>query len=116
MSLDHAIGAVLFNASNFPPAVQSRLLGQDMWPLRQRLMLAVKDALLSDEAVERAAYAMYLDRPLELDQEGGDDWAILPDEWKYEWSEGARAALEGALGVHESTDPGSDTNHTNRSE
>lgn len=109
MNLDQAIGEVLFNVSNFPERAQSRLLGQDMWPLRQRIVLAVKDALLSDEAVERAAYAMYLDRPLELDQEGSDDWAVLPDEWKYEWSEGARAALEGALGIHESTMP----NHTN---
>ena len=56
--------------------------------------------LLTDAVAERAAYAMYLDRPIELDQDGGDDWGILPDEWKFEWIEGARAALEGALGVH----------------
>lgn len=105
MTLDQAIGAVLFNVSNFPEAVQARLLGQDMWPLRKRLVLAVRDAMLSEEAVGRAAHAMYLDRPLELDQEGGDDWAILPDEWKCEWSEGARAAIEGALGTLESAAP-----------
>lgn len=59
----------------------------------------VREYLLSTEQVTRAAYAMYLDRPLELDQEGGDDWAILPDEWKYEWIEGAREALTGALAI-----------------
>lgn len=59
----------------------------------------VREYLLSAEQVTRAAYAMYLDRPLELDQDGGDDWAILPDEWKYEWIEGAREALTGALAI-----------------
>lgn len=58
---------------------------------------ALREHLVSTPVVERAAYVMYLDRPLELDQEGGDDWSILPDEWREEWREGARAALEGAL-------------------
>lgn len=68
--------------------------------LAEAALRRISEVLLSDEVVERAAYAMYVDRPLELDQEGGDDWAILPDEWKFEWSEGARAAIEGALGIH----------------
>ncbi|MAP63147.1 MAG: hypothetical protein CMH34_05265 [Microbacterium sp.] len=85
----------------------------DAYPFPLDAVDRVVEYLLSEPVVERAAYAMYLDRPLELDQEGGDDWAILPDEWKYEWSEGARAAIEGALGVHESNDPGPTTNHTN---
>ncbi len=54
---------------------------------------------VTDEMVERAAYGMYLARPIELGQGGQDDWAILPDEWKHEWREAARAALEAALGV-----------------
>jgi len=63
------------------------------------IALDVREHLTSRAVVERAAYAMYLDRPVELDQEGGDDWAILPDEWREEWREGARAALEGALAL-----------------
>ena len=54
---------------------------------------------VTDEMVERAAYGMYLVRPIELGQGGQDDWAILPDEWKHEWREAACAALEAALGV-----------------
>lgn len=63
----------------------------------------VRAHLLSTPVVERAAYEMYLDRPVGLDQEGGDDWAILPDDWREEWKEGARAAFQGALRV--CTDP-----------
>lgn len=52
-ALDRAIGEVLFNVGNFPERVQSRLLGQDMWPLRQRLVLAVKDAVdISEKSVK----------------------------------------------------------------
>ena len=76
----------------------------DAYPFPLDAVDRVVGYLLSDPVVERAAYAMYLDRPLEPDQEGGDDWAILPDEWREEWREGARAALEGALGVHEPPD------------
>lgn len=39
-----AVGAVLFNVRNFPPAVQTRLLGQDMDPLRKQLTDAVLEA------------------------------------------------------------------------
>jgi hypothetical protein len=40
-ALDRAIGEVLFNVSNFPPAAQSRLLGQNMRPLNEKLADAV---------------------------------------------------------------------------
>jgi hypothetical protein len=40
-ALDRAIGAVLFNVSNFPEKAQVRLLGQDMGPLRAKLVEAV---------------------------------------------------------------------------
>lgn len=43
-ALDRAIGAVLFNASNFPAAVQSRILGQNMRPLTEKLVDAVQAA------------------------------------------------------------------------
>jgi hypothetical protein len=39
--LDVAVGGVLFNASNFPERVQSRLLGQDMAPLRGKIVSAI---------------------------------------------------------------------------
>lgn len=45
--VETAIGAVLFNVRNFPDAVQARLLGQDMAPLRARITDAVA-ALLHD--------------------------------------------------------------------
>lgn len=83
-------------------AIDPNALELDSYPFPRDAADRVIAHLLTDEVVERAAYAMYLDRPLELDQEGGDDWSILPDEWKYEWADGARAALAGALGVHES--------------
>ena len=35
---------MLFNASNFPEKVQTRLLGQDMAPLNAKLLDAVLDA------------------------------------------------------------------------
>lgn len=59
----------------------------------------VREYLLSTPQVDRAAYSMYRDRPLELDQNGDDDWSILPDEWKQEWRDGAREALTGALAI-----------------
>lgn len=45
-----AIGAVLFSASNFPERVQSRLLGQDMGPLREKLTQAVMQAVMEAQA------------------------------------------------------------------
>jgi hypothetical protein len=39
--LDVAVGGVLFNASNFPERVQSRLLGQDMAPLRGKIVSVI---------------------------------------------------------------------------
>ena len=58
---------------------------------------AVRAYLLAGKSVARAAYAMYANRPLELDQTGSDDWLILPEGWKQEWLDGARTAMEGAL-------------------
>lgn len=43
-ALDRAIGAVLFNVSNFPDRAQTRLLGQDMRPLTEKLVDAVQAA------------------------------------------------------------------------
>lgn len=39
--IDRAIGNVLFHNSNYPPAVQTRILGQDIGPLREKLTDAV---------------------------------------------------------------------------
>jgi hypothetical protein len=39
--LDIAVGGVLFNVNNFPERVQSRLLGQDMAPLRGKIVSAI---------------------------------------------------------------------------
>ena len=41
LALQAAIGGVLFNVSNFPERVQSRLLGQDTGPLNAKLTTAV---------------------------------------------------------------------------
>lgn len=49
-AVDLAIGEVVRNASNFPEAVQARLLGQDMAPLRKRLTDAVLAALSAPPA------------------------------------------------------------------
>lgn len=43
-ALDRAIGGVLFNVSNFPERAQSRLLGQNMRPLTEKLVDAVQAA------------------------------------------------------------------------
>jgi len=43
--IDIAIGGVLFNASNFPARVQPYLLGQDVGPLRAKVLDAVLAAL-----------------------------------------------------------------------
>lgn len=40
-----AVGGVLFNVSNFPQEAQTRLLGRDMAPLRDKITDAVLDAL-----------------------------------------------------------------------
>lgn len=40
-----AVGGVLFNVSNFPREAQTRLLGRDMAPLRDKITDAVLDAL-----------------------------------------------------------------------
>lgn len=64
---------VLCNASNFPVAVQPRILGQDMGPLTAKVAdailaspwLAVHDAEVKAAALEKAAA----------------DWAADPDSW-----------------------------------
>lgn len=43
--IERAINGVLFHVSNFPEPAQARLLGQDMGPLRTKLVNAVIDAL-----------------------------------------------------------------------
>lgn len=43
-ALNTAIGEVLFYVSNFPETAQTRLLGQDMSPLRDKLVDAVWQA------------------------------------------------------------------------
>lgn len=56
MSLDKlrdAIATVLTNASNFPDKVQSRLLGQDMAPLIDRVTEAVRAAAPEFDAMRR---------------------------------------------------------------
>lgn len=40
-----AVGGVLLNVSNFPREAQTRLLGRDMAPLRDKITDAVLDAL-----------------------------------------------------------------------
>lgn len=44
LAAERAIGAVLFNVSNFPEKAQVRLLGQDMAPLNDKLTDAVLSA------------------------------------------------------------------------
>ncbi|QOC24822.1 hypothetical protein IC744_16295 [Microbacterium hominis] len=46
-----------------------------------------------EELAEKVGRALYTERPLELDQEGGDDWDILPDEWREEWIDAGRVAV-----------------------
>jgi hypothetical protein len=43
--IDVAIGGVLFNASNFPARVQPYLLGQNVGPLRAKILDAVLAAI-----------------------------------------------------------------------
>lgn len=52
-ALDRAIGAVLFNASNFPDKVQTRILGQNMRPLTEKLVDAVLAAGFHRQGIER---------------------------------------------------------------
>lgn len=46
-----------------------------------------------EELAEKVGRALYTERPLELDQDGGDDWDILPDEWREEWIDAGRVAV-----------------------
>lgn len=46
-----------------------------------------------EELAEKVGRALYTERPLELDQEGGDDWDILPDDWREEWIDAGRVAV-----------------------
>ena len=49
--------------------------------------------MTDEELAEKVGYALYVERPLELDQEGGDDWDIVPDEWREEWIDAGRVAV-----------------------
>ena len=70
-------------------------LGESFTPHANRILAAVRAALLSPEAVEAAGKILYDNRVIELDQSGDDDWDTLP--WQDEWIEGAKDALIGAL-------------------
>lgn len=98
-----AIGAVLFNVRNFPDAVQSRLLGQDMGALRAKLTDAVA-AVLSQPTPSAESEP---DRTFEDGYDGGhaDGWAaaldvargVAEDEGDMNYEETNRAA--GAVAV-----------------
>lgn len=47
--ITRAVGGVLFNVMNFPEAVHTRLLGQDMKPLNDKLT----DAILTSPVIRR---------------------------------------------------------------
>lgn len=49
--------------------------------------------MTDEELAEKVGRALYIERPLELDQEGGDDWDILPEEWREEWIDAGRVAV-----------------------
>lgn len=48
----NAVARVLFNASNYPLAAQSRMLGQDTRPLTDKVTDAVMFALIAEADVE----------------------------------------------------------------
>jgi hypothetical protein len=106
-ALDRAIGAVLFNASNFPERVQSRLLGQNMRPLNEKLADAVLAAGFrrpsppTDEQIDAATRAFYdADPILDLDEISGTPvprpWASTGDRYQDHLRGLVRAALEAA--------------------
>jgi hypothetical protein len=56
-------------------------------------MGSVSELTTDEELAEKVGRALYVERPLELDQESGDDWDILPDEWREEWVDAGRVAV-----------------------
>jgi hypothetical protein len=66
--IDSAVGAVLFNVSNYPDPAQSRLWGRDIGPLRENVTAAVL-ALLSqpDPSTEWCGRRGYLDKTQDWD-------------------------------------------------
>jgi len=50
-SIRDAVGGVLFNASNYPEPVRSRILGQDTRPLTEKVVRAVMAAISAPQPV-----------------------------------------------------------------
>lgn len=63
------------------------------------------EPMTDEELAEKVGYALYVERPLELDQEGGDDWVILPDEWREEWIDAGRVAVAAVKRARRLTQP-----------
>ena len=61
-----------------------------------------------EELAEKVGRALYAERPLELDQEGGDDWDILPEEWREEWIDAGRVAVAAVKTARRLTRPRND--------
>lgn len=58
-AIDLAIGEVLFNARNFPERAQSHILGENLAPLRKKLVAAVINAIpVPSETAELIAEAI----------------------------------------------------------
>lgn len=106
--IDRAVGSVLFNAANYPDAVQSRILGRDMSGLRGKVTEAVLAALanfrvtefhpVTNADVEVAAQAMF-EEPGAVDPASPDymTWAEVAatDQSRADiWREDARRVLE----------------------
>lgn len=106
--IDRAVGGVLFNAANYPDAVQSRILGRDMSGLRGTVTEAVLAALASfhrteshpvtNDDVEVAARAMF-EEPGAVDPTSPEymTWAevVATDHSRADiWREDARRVLE----------------------
>jgi hypothetical protein len=76
--LDSAVGGVLFNVSNFPERAQSRLLGQDIAPLRGKIVTAIL-GVLGDIRIPRASTIAVPHTPEEI-HAAADVWCDL-DFW-----------------------------------
>lgn len=73
--ISSAIGAVLFNVSNYPPSVSYRLLGLDIGPLRAKVTDAVLAILTADPAPQEPSVGHYEGDTFvpHYPQEGRDD-------------------------------------------
>lgn len=93
----YQIDQVVVRASNNMASQVARGVGTepDDWSPTDEILELFANALWSDEAKAAAGKHLYDERSIELDQDGDDDWDILP--WQDEWIEGAESALIGAL-------------------